>query len=217
MDQKIKHFVWIRFKYAADDKMLPIRTRYLNEICLESLRRQTNKNFQIVISGCADAPVELQLSSIKKLRDYHGDDEFIITTRIDSDDIALPNFIAEIQNNFVPQTKIVLDPYGYAYDVRIDKLAQYNSPHTSAFLSFIDYGKNAQYCNAYPHPQMGQHFTVRHIKKYCRIFCINSNSMLSSQRRPGSFTSGLEINKSPYLDYITKLKELDIELKKAAD
>lgn len=212
MDQKIKHFVIIRFRY--NNEFLPIRTRFLNEVCLHSLFNQSNKNFQIVITGRADAPVPIQINSINKLREYHDDDDFVITTRLDSDDVALPNFIAEIQKHFVPKPKTVLDPYGYAYDVRVDTFTRFVQPRTTAFLSFIDRGKDSQTCNAYPHPQMGVHFPVIHIKKYCRIACISSNSSSSSRLPLGRFTQGAEVDRTPYLYYINKTKELDKILRK---
>lgn len=217
----MQHFVIIRFNFQPDDKYLDIRKRMLYELSMHSLKRQTNKNFRVaVITDLPDIDCDILIKPrskqtplicpglIAQLPAYHQPDEFVLTTRLDMDDVLLPEFVEAVQSKFIPHDKLVIDVNGYNYDSRNDKMVINKPRHPSNFLTFVEYGESPKYCYHLKHPQMRCYKTIK-IKEPLRIFCFHSNSMLMSRFKPGVYTKGTPVDIKPFRYYTTRLKHLN--------
>lgn len=214
----LNHFVIIRFRYPLNDPLLPIRRKYLYDICLHSLSEQVNQNFKtVILSDEKDLKCDLLTTSKRGLPKVLPKTGFIITTRVDSDDVVLPNFIDNIQKEFHYQHRLIIDHCGYNYDVRNNRMTFHRPPETcpSQFLSLIERADRAIYCMHQAHSKMWLTAPVKTLEDPSRIFCIHSHSQDSSKRPPGFYNSGSDIDTKPYTYYINKLIELDGELNEA--
>lgn len=213
----LNHFVIVRYRYPLNDPLLPIRRRYLEEICFHGLKSQTNNNFKLVVLSDEKIDCDLQTTSGRGLKRILPKEGYIITTRVDSDDVVLPDFIDVIQKNFHNQHRLIIDHSGYNYDVRINRMTEHTPPvsHPSQFLSLIEKADDAVYCMYLAHPQMHKLCPVKVLPYKTRIFCVNSNSKFSSSQKPGMFNNGQSVDTKPYQYYINKLQELDKELRNA--
>ena len=115
---KIKHYIIIRFHYkSSDEKLINNGIELFNNFTLKSLENQSNKNFEIIL--LIHNEINLNHSSIKKLLkiktnlniklirlkelqsyiDINSKNiDFLITTRIDNDDLIYKDAVKEIQN-----------------------------------------------------------------------------------------------------------------------
>jgi len=228
-----KHIILIRFNYPKNEANLDIRKRYLEEICLHSLERQTNKNFSVLICSNLDLTFNSELDIFivgdgnnhgkwkmdstnrnKKLKELSENYEYIITTRLDSDDVLLPNCIDIIQKNFQEKDKIIIDPSGYTYESRVNKFMEYTSSRPSQFLSLIESTINPVYCYKKPHTNMKQLGPVITLDDLVRIYVVHDLSIFSSKKSSSRYNGKVvEIPKNCKY-YIEKWNELLKEIKK---
>lgn len=230
---EFKHIIIIRFNYPKNEANLDIRKRYLEEICLHSLEQQTNKNFSVLICSNLDLTFDSDLDIVvvgdgnnhgkwqmdgtnrnKKLKELSENCEYVITTRLDSDDILLPNFVELIQKNFRKKDKLIIDPSGYVYESRINKFMVYTTSRPSQFISLVESTKDPMYCYAKPHGRMKTIGEVITLKDLIRIYVVHEMSIYSStkphSRYPGKIVEIPENCKY----YIEKWNELLKEMKK---
>lgn len=216
----MKHFVVIRFNFQPDDPYLDLRKRFLYEVSMHSLKRQTNQNFKVAVITNLDVKSDILIEPRNKFRPlecpgltaqlpaYHAPDEYVMTTRLDMDDVLLPTFIDEVQKSFRPKDGYIIDTCGYNYDVRNNKMI-YTSPRLpSNFLTYVEYGEDPKYCYHKKHPEM-RVYKVHKIRKPLRIFCFHDNSKLMSRFKPGVYTKGPSIDTRKYKYYIDTLREIN--------
>lgn len=138
--------------------------------CLPSIINQTNQNFIWVVCFDSDTPEDFKprvedisrsysnfkpiyvdgFSSLKPaFLNYIGNnisenDEFIITTRADNDDILHKDFIKTIQELYLPQNKTVIDlSIGYQFILKKDKMELLSFRNKfNPFVSVIESTKN---------------------------------------------------------------------------
>ena len=152
--------------HAAHDQWLNwtrSRVTLFKTFCLPSILNQTEKNFCWLIYFDADTPAEFR-SFIQELETHefikicysHGsedffknylrevkvrikaDDRWIITTRLDNDDVLHQSAIEVIQQNFVEKDKFLISlASGYVLDIERKILAHYFYP-MSPFISLIE-------------------------------------------------------------------------------
>jgi hypothetical protein len=91
----------------------------------------------------------------RDVRDYFEgkrvDSEYIITSRIDNDDVYLPGFVKEVQSHFQPQVYVIDIDY-YQHETRSDKY--YTSERfgpNSPFLSLVEPTDYIRTCYCRPH------------------------------------------------------------------
>lgn len=216
----MKHFVVIRFNFQPDDPFLDLRRRFLYEISMHSLKQQTNQNFRTAVITNLDVDCDIIIRPRSKskplefpgltaqLPNYHSTNEYVLTTRLDMDDVLLPRYIEKVQEKFIPRDDYVIDTKGFNYDVRNNKMIVTNPRLPSNFLTFVEHGSSPRYCYHTKHPLMKQYPVIK-IKKPLRIFCFHDNSKLMSTFRPGVYTKGLPVDTTPYLYYIRKLREIN--------
>lgn len=155
---------------AISDSWLENRFNIFEKFCLPSVINQNNKNFiwlvlfdQRTPQACRERiygynkmvynynplfidGIESMVAEVKKFVEdnLNSDDEYIITTRFDNDDLLHEDFIAEIQNLFVPRQNAIIDlKYGYQL---IIKEGQYKLKRfyqsLNPFISLIESSRN---------------------------------------------------------------------------
>lgn len=118
---------------------------------------------------------DFDLESVRAFLNRHSGGEKIITTRLDNDDMLMPNYVRAVQTIAKLKDKALIELNGYWYDLRTGKLFhnhRYKENLTSPFISLVEtpvwiLGKNdndlkTKYYTAYfrKHSDMGKIFTV---------------------------------------------------------
>ena len=153
-----------------DEEWLNIRFGLFKENLYKSLLAQDNKNAKVLVGMHRDTPVlflnkmyELLCDDFFEIVLIETPDNFkfnidskkkyIITTRIDSDDLVHNNFISVIQENFVPIDMLVLNPMPLLYNfMKPDRVFLFkNETFTNQFISLIEENKEilrtVYFCN----------------------------------------------------------------------
>lgn len=213
-----KHFVIIKFNYPEGCDKIETKKQVLKWISLDSLRKQTNKDFVLVLI------TDMELSSegfgeyifslnwkdkIKKMCDGY---EWIITTRMDADDFVTPDFIQTIQDNFEKKDKLVISPNCSIYDVRSDKLisSRFFGNTTLNNLSMIEKVDNLETVYVRTHGEMGKLYPTKWIDKILWTWVIWGGCIQSNKRKSDYFDSGqMELNKGNCQYYINLIKKFD--------
>jgi len=151
---------------VRSESWLEDRFELFKNYCLPSVLQQSNRDFTWCILMDLDTPQEYKGRMRRLLRGHdhihvgqirnghlfgnffrkfirkqlHSDTEFVITTRMDNDDIIRHNFIDQIQSKFSSKDDVVIDcANGYQLDIRREesKLYDYNKPFNH-FISYVE-------------------------------------------------------------------------------
>lgn len=219
----MKHYLVTRFIYPENYRHMKERIEMFNKYTLPSVKAQNNKNFAWVIIGRP----EIDLTGIDHVfidaASYHKKDivhalrkfiltqitanEIVITSRLDNDDILLPNFTMNVQ--FL--TRAELPPFliefkGFWLDLRVNKFytnTRYRDKVTSPFLSLVEQSgphmdltdiKTVYYDN---HANMSRHFPVVRNRNNGWVQIIHKNNLLMNRIKPGNL-EGTEINMNDF-------------------
>jgi hypothetical protein len=186
------------------DEWLENRIELFEKYTLPSVLRQTDKNFIWVIRCSKKTPdilfkylgmgvhIEICYTNFTDfLKSYINKHpaEYIITSRLDSDDWLIRTYVAEIKKNFTGEIGI-LDVDGFQFD-SVKKsfyIGKYSSPPSwfagkvSPFLSLVERVTDNQYpLSVYfaDHLDMGKHFKVLkkiELKLYAQVIHDNNLS-----------------------------------------
>ena len=123
---------------------------------LPSIRAQTNQNFTWLLSFDHDTPKEqwtkyLPYYNIMPIFSYHrtwlndcyrnrvlNDGDWLITTRLDNDDMLEMDYIAEIQKRFSHEF-LIIDTDGVQWDLKTNKYyTTERRRNNSPFMSFVE-------------------------------------------------------------------------------
>jgi hypothetical protein len=143
------------------DDWLQKRIQLFEKYCLPSISKQTNQDFDWIILFDVSSPDFLKsrikewqklcprihplftraktyLIDLKEIISVKNDNrEFVITTRIDNDDVFQLDAIAEIQKAFLPKNVVIDFPFGYFLDVKGRKMTEQDYPN-NPFISVIE-------------------------------------------------------------------------------
>ena len=187
-----KHFIIIKFDYPEGSKIFYTKLQQLRWIMLETLRHQTNTEFVMVFNSTSPMPHEgfgeLIISPVwkDKVRKAAEDYEYIITTRLDGDDFVTPDFIEKIQANFEPEHNLVLEPNGWIFETRVNKVVKnyrFGKFVMNAF-SLIEKTDEIKTCYYMPHSHIKRHHKVKWIEDKIHIRCINRQSLRAAYLDP---------------------------------
>ncbi|WP_426429694.1 glycosyltransferase [Winogradskyella sp. HB-48] len=173
------HFLITRFnlrnpKWVADKKNAPVLTdqwhenrfKLFNDFCFESVKAQTNQNFQWLVFFDTTTPqkfrdivdtfkskmdnfipiyvngMDLFLPSIKEyISNYNS--KFLITSRLDNDDCISRYYIDEVQKRFNHQNFMAVDFIdGYSLQIKPDVKIGKRIDQYSPFISLIEKNDN---------------------------------------------------------------------------
>jgi hypothetical protein len=133
----MKHVIVTRMDYPLDFPQLAERIRMFYQYTVPSVLAQTKKKFTWVILSELKLEIPKEIRSIVKK--HWKPSEPMIVSRLDSDDIILPNYVELVQSN-IEEGK-ALDLSGYRADLRNglilyeDKI--YRTDFASPFYSLI--------------------------------------------------------------------------------
>lgn len=175
-------------KMFIDTEWLEGRFKLFEAYCLPSVKAQTSKNFSWLVFFHPDTPEEykLRISNItdkfpqfkpiyiksnndipQKIQDElkrnFSDKNWVITTRIDNDDIIAKDYIDNIQKLFRPENKLILDFYkGYILDHKNLELYKYDY-QSNAFISIIENSNNIKSVLSFNHARAKEYGNIEHI------------------------------------------------------
>ncbi|MEL7002911.1 MAG: glycosyltransferase [Bacteroidota bacterium] len=122
--QSFQDFVWLIF---FDENLPEVFRDKLDEYCAEY------KNIKPIFMG----PFEFDL--VRKACLSHCKSPFLITSRLDSDDIIGPEFVRTIQEHFNSQKDTLINlNTGFCYDSQTQFLYRVNEYRTNPFMSYIE-------------------------------------------------------------------------------
>ena len=212
---KFKHYILTRFNlldaktdiynYGVKNpqKWMWQRIVIFEKYCLPSVMKQTCQDFVWLLAFSKKTdPLILKryrnLKNIQIISEYPADwarnnfkGGWLITSRLDKDDILEPNYIEEVQKRFRNKTELI-DVDGVQWDMRVNKW--YDSgriTNNSPFISLIEntkeqylstqpgFGeikgiKTAMYCS---HTKMISHFPSDKILKPLFVQCIHNDNI----------------------------------------
>lgn len=208
MLNKFKHYILCKYNYNLysanpyniqnKDKWMENRTKLFPKL-LNSLKKQTNKNYEFILfvdsktpesfkqeikkiveGNCKDIMYQIYENSIELFfRNLNKNTEFIITSRIDNDDEYTPKFVETIQNSF-NNCEEVLDVNGCQFDLSTKK--KYTSGRVVVGSPFISLIEKQEKCNGVfqqQHNKMCSKFTCRYVenKDFLYIQNIHDNNV----------------------------------------
>ena len=226
----LKHLVIIRFNYPETNKYYDLRHRILREICLGSLEKQTNKNFEILIAsnetfqGYKTIPLGddvgrlgINKDTIRSFVAEHYPERPLITTRIDYDDAALPTYIDTIQRHVAGDGDYVIDVHSYTANIGTGSFfAHYRKNHLgSMFLSLVEQGEEIKTALYFLHFRISQHYPIRKSKAPHCIYFIHPISFYGSRYlKDPRYNRGHERIPDECKPYVEKWNEIVREIEK---
>lgn len=161
-NQKNKNFTWI----ILTDSKLPQKH-------LSRLESYSKVLVNIKIHQIPQAPQGLRADVIRNkiihiIENYAKGYEYLITTRLDSDDFGSDDYIDLIHKSFEPRTFVMDYDNLFRFDIN-DKIIKKHVPEfTSTFISFVEVNKDIQTVYKYSHNLFKDFYTVKKIGKgYC--------------------------------------------------
>lgn len=189
----MKHYIVTRNFYSDDYPHKEQRRQLMREYTIPSLRRQTVKNFTWVVAGRNgltsedtegidtiwldvdppknfDSTTYLMQELVSALAQSLDPTVKIITTRLDNDDVLLPDFVERVQSAAHDTDKGVFDVSGLRVDTRTRKIYRDTAYQKvpSPFLSVVEKkaGKRCRLMTAYydQHSLMHRHLPLTKLK-----------------------------------------------------
>lgn len=199
---RIKHYVITRFLTSGgmglhekiyDDDIILQGVEYVNNYFIPSLNNQTNKNFEIIflindkhdeinsnIKLLNNVITNIPCHIVKKnnldvfISNNSKDYDYLITSRMDYDDLVYNNAVEDIQQYVKLKPKYLLT-YGYTNGtlLRGKKLYIYNPNYTNGYFSvFFSCIINLHNLSAINVCQLGNH---TNIKESIQNICLSKN------------------------------------------
>lgn len=194
----MKHFIITRFNYKKNYPHLAERLGLFFQLTRPSIKAQTNQNFEWLIL-CDYPPVavieatylppgtykgtRLTGNYIEYMKEKTKDEDLVLMTRLDNDDILMPDFVDSVQNaakNF-GATNRLYEFWGYRLDLRTGKFYRdewYHRKLTSPFLTLAQDPKKLKTVYCTNHSKMWKKFplTVIPTRKWVQV--IHDNNWL---------------------------------------
>lgn len=170
-----------------DEAWLSARLDYFETYCAKSVHNQSNTNFTwlIYFDSQTDPAVFQRLAYLKSsgpkiefVRADHFDhmledmrlrlsqiqQPFLITTRLDNDDLISRDFVKLIQQAFVPEHMTLINfNSGYEYDLEQHLIKKWNQRFHNQFISLVEKKTDADAMTVYGFPHWGPPAEVKEI------------------------------------------------------
>lgn len=196
------HFILTRYNHGLysndkikDKKGWMDRRLELFSKCSESVVNQRCGNFRWIISIDPKTPNRYfkKISSMtnynsiittREVRDFMkvnvdimSKKEWVITTRLDNDDILDKDFVKVVQDEF-KGVEEVIDVRGWHYDGQ-RKVESVRRRANSPFLSLVENRKGMETCLCHPHTDMPDYFDSRLIDKRLYTQVIHDDCLMN--------------------------------------
>ena len=197
------------------------RLQLFDQFTKPSILAQTCQDFEWLILGnptvhdtgakffgekcSAPLPTTMTNAYLDYIKEVTKDDDLVLMTRLDNDDILMPTYIEDMQER---ATKPGLYEFlGYRYDLRNGKFFEDTVHHkecTSPFTTLARFPgslKTVYYCN---HSRMWQRFPLTIIKKRNWVQIIHSSNWVLNKCSPVTTEGkGIEIEIHPFVKRLT--------------
>lgn len=189
--------------HHADEEWLRERLFFFKTYCVPAVISQSNKDFKwlIYFDSLTPIPILDEVIQLKAnipnveiiLTDHYDDfitdiklkintvpEPFVISSRLDNDDLISTTFIQSVQNAFVPVHNTILN-FNAGYELSLSKnvLRRWNNSYHNQFTSIIENTKETNLFTIYgfPHwrPPASSH-TINIITKPQWIYLIHGNN-----------------------------------------
>ena len=128
LHQVCNDFYWLVFF----DKESPL-------FLMDKISRWRSECSQLVPIYVTDYDEFMRWSMVAAIAENSVGYDYVITTRLDNDDALLPDAVREIQKNFIPQHKTIIDiEDGYCYDATKNVLCLMKKNKSNQFISLIE-------------------------------------------------------------------------------
>jgi len=197
----MKHYILTRFnlglyttnphKIADPDQWMQHRIALFRKYTLPSLQDQTCQDYTWLLGFDPETPNKylepFQIAGIKIcyerpdfwLKQQTAKDDWLITSRLDNDDILLPDFVIEIQKAFRSQREVIDVDY-IARDLKTG--IDYTSNRFKAngpFLSLCEPWENITTALGRPHSEMPNYYEARRLSGYHAIQLIHDRNLMN--------------------------------------
>jgi len=199
----MKHYIIIRFNYPKDYIHIKDRIDLFNQLTYPSLINQTEKNFKVLIIGHPDIKLPhlnhafLDFKQHSAVKDFDinpvkqfifadlGSEKRLITSRLDNDDILLPDYVKTIQKLAAgSDLNQLIETKGYFFDIRTQKLYisnRYSKDVTSPFSSLSERSVNFNTVFRAKHSSMGKYYPVLFSKIFGWIQVIHKHNQMMNR------------------------------------
>lgn len=184
-----KHYILLRFNQEWESynnhlnrEWMLQRFELFEKYMFQSLLNQTNQNFEVLFALHPDTASEFitkafnlfkdaeNFSVVMLKRDIHFKNiinintDYIITTRLDSDDMIHKQFIEAVQFNFMPIHKLVLNPNPVVFNYTGTNEQYVCDMSSNQFTSLVEEADKLETIYFTQHPEL-----IRECKQYKNI------------------------------------------------
>jgi hypothetical protein len=139
--QTVRDFTWLFFVYPAA----------MSEADLEWFRAQDERLQIVSVEDPASSGVPEACEAVTRLA---ADDEWIITTRLDSDDVLHPEHLRRVRVSTCGDRKVVEFEQGFYYDILRDEIRHVRETQ-NAFVSVLEPAERVRTAWGWEHHKIG--------------------------------------------------------------
>jgi Putative rhamnosyl transferase len=140
--QTVRDFTWLFFVYP--DAM--------SEADLDWFRAQDERLHVVAVEDPASSGVPEACEAVTRLA---AGEDWIITTRLDSDDVLHPEHLRKVRVGYSGERKVVEFAEGFYYDVLRDEIRHVRETQ-NAFVSLLEPAEGARTAWGWPHHKIGE-------------------------------------------------------------
>ena len=169
-----KHYIQTKFnvgiyKRKNAEEWMAHRINLFERFTYPSVMNQTVSNFTWLVRFDERTPEEVYkkynivpvfTNFIEYIRTIKS--QWIITSRLDSDDYYMPTFVEKIQGCFREREEVI-DPFGVKYYTKTDEVVHAHKLAGSAFISLVEKWEGAKTVGQLAHRKMPQRYPFRRL------------------------------------------------------
>jgi hypothetical protein len=191
--QTASDFAWLFFVHR------PI----MSEADLEWFRSVDGRLTLVDVDDPASSGVPEARAAVR--RALTAEDDWVLTTRVDSDDILHPDHLRRVRLASTASANVVEFTQGYYYDVRRDELRHVREPE-NAFVTLIERAENPTTVWTWPHNEIARENTIEYVDEPGWIALIHDHNTTTylwgdrvSGRRKRAILNEFEVMRPSYV------------------
>lgn len=198
--QTAPDFTWLFFAY----------TKIMTEADLEWFRGQDDRLRIVAVEEPDSSGVPEAREAVTRLS---SKDDWIITTRLDSDDVLHRDHLSKVRVDYSGHRKVVEFKRGFYYDVMRDELRGVQETQ-NAFVSVLEPAQGARTAWGWPHHKIGEENEILYLDEPGWIALVHDQNTTTylwgdrvSARRKRAVLREFEVARPPYLG--SRLRRLE--------
>ena len=185
-------------------------TKIMTQADLEWFRSQDDRLRIIAVEEPGSSGVPEAREAVTRLS---AQDDWIITTRLDSDDVLHRDHLRKVRVDYSGHRKVVEFKHGFYYDVMRDKLRHVEEMQ-NAFVSVLEPAQGARTAWGWPHHKIGEENEILYLDEPGWVALVHDQNTTTylwgdrvSRRRKRAVLREFEVARPPYLD--SRLRRLE--------